>query len=145
MKEQQQRPTEAPVSWRDLPQKKQLLVLTLTRLSEPLVQTSLQAYMFYQLKWFGSVRHETLPDNVVARQAGILHASFTAAQFLTAMLWGRVADSARFGRKTVLLVGLAGTTVSCVGFGFATSFWQALAFRVLGGATNGNVGVLRTM
>lgn len=31
-----------PVSWRDLPQKQQLLVITLTRLSEPLVQTSLQ-------------------------------------------------------------------------------------------------------
>lgn len=31
-----------PVAWRDLPQKQQLLVITLTRLSEPLVQTSLQ-------------------------------------------------------------------------------------------------------
>lgn len=31
-----------PIAWRDLPQKQQLLVITLTRLSEPLVQTSLQ-------------------------------------------------------------------------------------------------------
>ena len=30
------------VGWRDLPQKKQLVVITLARLSEPLVQTSLQ-------------------------------------------------------------------------------------------------------
>ena len=30
------------VSWRDLPRKKQLVVITLARLSEPLVQTSLQ-------------------------------------------------------------------------------------------------------
>ncbi|KAK4447859.1 hypothetical protein QBC34DRAFT_120283 [Podospora aff. communis PSN243] len=30
------------VSWRDLPRKDQLIVLTLARLSEPLVQTSLQ-------------------------------------------------------------------------------------------------------
>jgi len=30
------------VGWRDLPRKKQLLVITLARLSEPLVQTSLQ-------------------------------------------------------------------------------------------------------
>lgn len=36
-------------------------------------------------------------------------ASFTAAQFLTAMLWGRIADSSQFGRKTVLLIGLGGT------------------------------------
>lgn len=30
------------VAWRDLPKKKQLVVITLARLSEPLVQTSLQ-------------------------------------------------------------------------------------------------------
>ena len=30
------------ISWRDLPRKDQLIAITLTRLSEPLVQTSLQ-------------------------------------------------------------------------------------------------------
>ncbi|KAF0321894.1 putative membrane protein [Colletotrichum asianum] len=130
-----------PIAWRDLPQKQQLLVITLTRLSEPLVQTSLQSYMFYQLKWFDP----TLPDSVISSQAGILHASFTAAQFITAMIWGRLADSKRFGRKTVLMIGLLGTCLSCVGFGFSQSFAQALFFRCIGGATNGNVGVLRTM
>lgn len=129
------------IAWRDLPRKKQLVVITLTRLSEPLVQTSLQSYMFYQLKWFDP----SLPDSVISSQAGVLHASFTAAQFLTAMMWGRVADSSRFGRKTVVLIGLTGTMISCLGFGFSTSFWQALLFRSLGGVTNGNVGVLRTM
>lgn len=129
------------LSWKDLPHKQQLFVITLTRLSEPLVQTSLQAYMFYQLKWFDP----TLPDSVISSQAGVLHASFTFAQFLTAMIWGRVADSSRFGRKKVVLIGLLGTMISCLGFGFSTTFWQALVFRTLGGATNGNVGVLRTM
>lgn len=129
------------IAWRDLPRKKQLIVITLTRLSEPLVQTSLQSYMFYQLKWF----NPSLSDSIISSQAGILHASFTAAQFLTAMMWGRIADSSRFGRKTVVLIGLIGTMASCLGFGFSTSFWQALVFRSLGGATNGNVGVLRTM
>lgn len=129
------------VSWSDLPQKKQLVVITITRLSEPLVQTSLQAYMFYQLKWFDP----SLSDSVISSQAGILHASFTAAQLLTAMMWGRVADSSRFGRKKVILIGLTGTMLSCLGFGFSKTFWQALFFRCLGGVTNGNVGVLRTM
>ena len=129
------------VSWKDLPRKKQLIVITLTRLSEPLIQTSLQAYMFYQLKWFDP----SLSDSVISGQAGVLHASFTAAQLLTAMLWGRVADSSRFGRKKVILVGLTGTMISCLGFGFSKTFWQALFFRCLGGVTNGNVGVLRTM
>ncbi|KAK3383932.1 major facilitator superfamily domain-containing protein [Lasiosphaeria ovina] len=61
------------------------------------------------------------------------------------MVWGRIADSEHFGRKTVLLIGLGGTMLSCIGFGFSTTFWQALVFRSLGGITNGNVGVLRTM
>lgn len=64
--------------------------------------------MFYQLKWFDP----TLPDSVISSQAGILSASFTAAQFLTAMMWGRIADSSRFGRKTVLMIGLGGTSKS---------------------------------
>lgn len=97
--------------------------------------------MFYQLKWFDP----SLPDSTISGQAGVLHASFTAAQFLTALLWGRVSDSKYAGRKTVLLIGLCGTSLSCLGFGFATSFWQALLFRTIGGATNGNIGVMRTM
>lgn len=68
----------------------------------------LQSYMFYQLKWFDP----TLPDSVIASQAGVMHSSFTAAQFLTAMMWGRIADSSHFGRKTVLLIGLSGTSTS---------------------------------
>jgi hypothetical protein len=62
------RPSRRTASWKDLPRKDQLLVITLARLSEPLVQTSIQSYMFYQLKWFDS----TLPDSVISSQAGIL-------------------------------------------------------------------------
>ncbi|KAI0448251.1 major facilitator superfamily domain-containing protein [Xylaria acuta] len=134
-------PSRNVVGWSDLPKKDQLLVITLARLSEPLTQSSLQAYMFYQLRWFDP----TLPDAVISGQAGILHASFTAAQFFTAMLWGRIADSKLAGRKTVILIGLLGTLISSLGFGFSTTFYQALFFRSLGGVTNGNIGVLRTM
>lgn len=114
------------VAWMDLPKKKQLAVVTIARLSEPLVQTSLQvgiqepslptcwyspltvpqSYLFYQLKWFDP----SLPDSTISSQAGILSASFTATQFLTAMVWGRVADSPRVGRKSVILIGLSGTS-----------------------------------
>ncbi|KAL3424253.1 major facilitator superfamily transporter [Phlyctema vagabunda] len=130
---------DGPVTWMSLPHKRQLLILTLARLSEPLVQTSLRSYLFYQLKSFD----ETLPDSVIASQAGIMQGAFAAAQLLTAMLWGRISD--RSGRKSVLLIGLFGTTASVLGFGFSTSFWQALIFRMMGGALNGNVGVMRTM
>lgn len=85
------------------------VILSLPTLSKPPRLISAKSYMFYQLKWFDP----TLPDSVIASQAGMLSASFTAAQFLTAMMWGRIADSSRFGRKTVLMIGLGGTSMSC--------------------------------
>jgi MFS family permease len=72
-----------------------------------------------------------------------MQGSFAAAQLCTAMLWGRWSDKG--GRKRVLLVGLFGTMLSCLGFGFSKKFWQALIFRCMGGALNGNIGVMRTM
>ena len=132
---------ENPVRWRDLPSKGQLAVLTMARLSEPLTQTSLQSYMFYQLQSFDP----SLPDATISSQVGLLAGCFTFAQFVTAMIWGRIADSPRVGRKRVLLAGLLGTAFSCIGYGFSRNFWQAVAWRTLGGALNGNVGVMRTM
>ena len=135
-------PTKSgPVSWRDLPRKRQLFILTMARLSEPITQTSLQAYMFYQLKSFDP----SLPASTIAAQAGLLQGCFTGAQFLTAMLWGRAADADWGGRKRVLLMGLFGTCVSVIGYGFSRSFLQAAMFRFMGGILNGNVGVIRTM
>lgn len=118
-----------PVSWSSLPRKDQLAILTLARLSEPLTQTSLQAYMFYQLRNFDP----NLPDSTISYQAGMLQAAFTGAQFLTAVFWGRMADSERVGRKKVILIGLTGTAIGALGFGFSRSFAIALFWRALGG------------
>lgn len=132
---------EKPVSWRSLPRKDQLLVLTLARLSEPLTQTSLGAYLFYQLQSF----NPSLSDSTISYQAGIVGAAFPAAQFLTAILWGRIADAEHGGRKRVIYIGLLGTMLSTIGFGFSHSFGMAVAFRLFGGVLNGNIGVMRTM
>jgi MFS family permease len=64
--------------------------------------------MFYQLKSFD----QSLPDSTIAAQAGLMASSFTGAQFLTAMMWGKVSDSEKGGRKMVLLVGLFGTSMN---------------------------------
>ena len=130
-----------PVTWASLPKKGQLTILTLARLSEPLTQTSLQSYIFYQLKSFDS----SLSDSTISWQAGILQGSFTAAQFLTAVWWGRLADMECVGRKKVLLIGLMGSCISCLGFGFSKSFLSVVIFRTMGGMLNSNVGVMRTM
>ncbi|KAL4970572.1 ASST-domain-containing protein [Aspergillus stella-maris] len=134
-------PRPGPVTWMSLPQKKQLALLGLCRVFDFLQIASLQAYMFYQLKSFD----ENLSDSDVATQAGILQGAFTAAQFATAIPWGRVADAEWGGRRFVLLVGLIGTAVSCLGVAFATSFAQAVFWRSFGGAINGTVGIIRTM
>lgn len=134
-------PRPAPVTWMSLPRKGQLALLGLCRVFDFLQIASLQAYMFYQLKSFDA----NLSDSDVATQAGILQGAFTAAQFATAIPWGRVADAEWGGRRFVLLVGLMGTAVSCLGVAFATSFAQAVFWRSFGGAINGTVGIIRTM
>lgn len=132
---------DSPVSWRSLPRKDQLLVLVLARLSEPLTQNSLGSYIYYQLRSFDP----NLPDSTIAYQAGVIHAAFPAAQCVTAILWGRFADSEYGGRKRVIWIGLLGTMYSMIGFGFSHSFRMAVVFRCLGGVLNGNIGVMRTL
>lgn len=132
---------DVPVTWTSLPKKGQLAVLTIARLSEPLSERSLAAYMFFQLKWFDP----SVPDSTITSQGGLLTAAFAAAQFFTAVWWGRAADTPWIGRKKVLLVGLTGTAIASIGVGFSKSFYQAIFFRALAGALNGNIGVMRTM
>lgn len=134
-------PKPSPVTWLSLPRKGQLTLLGLCRVFDFLQISSLQAYMFFQLKSF----NPELSDADISTQAGILQGAFTAAQFATAVAWGQVADAQWGGRKFVLLVGLLGTAVSCLGVAFATSFAQAVFWRFFGGAINGTVGIIRTM
>ncbi|CAK7199561.1 hypothetical protein SEUCBS139899_002241 [Sporothrix eucalyptigena] len=131
-----------PVTWSSLPRKGQLAILFLCRFVDFLQVASLQAYVFYQLKAMNST---DTSNAAVSTQAGLLQACFTGSQVITAILWGKAADAAWCGRKRVLIIGLAGTAVSCVGYGFATTFFWAAFWRVVGGGVNGTVGIIRTM
>ncbi|KAI1818634.1 major facilitator superfamily domain-containing protein [Poronia punctata] len=139
--EPEKRKADGPVTWMSLPRKDQLAILFLSRLVDFLQVASLQAYVFYQLKSFD----KTLSDSEISSQAGLLQGAFTGAQVLTAVLWGKAADASWCGRKNVLVIGLFGTAISCIGYGFATSFWTAAFWRVVGGGVNGTVGIIRTM
>lgn len=132
---------QKPVTWQSLPNKGQLAILAGVRLVDFFQVASLQTYMFHQLKSFSPA----LPNSSISLQAGVLQGVFTSAQILTAILWGRVADAPWAGRKRVLLVGLIGTGLSCVGVGYSSTFEQAVIFRCVGGAVNGTVGATRTM
>ncbi|TFB05264.1 putative membrane protein [Trichoderma ghanense] len=133
--------SSGPVTWMSLPRKDQLFILFLSRLVDFLQVASLQAYVFFQLKAFD----DSLSDAQISQQAGILQGCFTGAQVMTAILWGKAADASWCGRKRVLLIGLAGTAVSCLGYGFARTFFWAAFWRAFGGAVNGTVGIIRTM
>ena len=52
-------------------------------------------------------------------QLGMLMASFSAMQLVFAPVWGGLSD--RIGRRPVLLIGLAGSTISYAMFGYATT------------------------
>ena len=129
-----------PVSWLSLPHKGQLAIITSVRVVDFYQVASLQAFMFHQLQSF----NPTAPDSEISFQTGVLQGAFTLAQIFTGVIWGRVADASWGGRKFVLLIGLIGTGVSCIGVAFSTSFTAAVVWRFLGGAVNGTVGAART-
>ncbi|KAF3768058.1 hypothetical protein M406DRAFT_237870, partial [Cryphonectria parasitica EP155] len=115
---------------------RQMLVLALCRICEPIAFMSIFPYIYYMVGDFG------VPENDISFYAGMVTSAFTFAEFSTGMLWGRLSD--KIGRKPVLLTGLAGTALSVLIFGFAPNIWVALIARALGGLLNGNIGVLQT-
>ncbi|KKY36510.1 putative mfs transporter [Diaporthe ampelina] len=153
-KEEAKKAAPEHVTWMSLPHKGQLLILFMCRFVDFLQVASLQAYVFYQLKHMAEQRtiqtggaEAVLSDSQISAQAGLLTGCFTGAQVLTAIAWGKAADSSRWwgGRKMVLLIGTLGTAIGCFGYGFSQSFAAAMAWRIFSGSINGLVGIIRTM
>ncbi len=70
---------------------------------------------------------------------GALIATFGAAQFLFAPLWGAISD--RYGRRPVLLLGIAGLGVTFLVSALTDSLWVLVGVRIMGGALSANVAV----
>ena len=83
-----------------------------------------------------------VPENDIARWAGIASSIFSISQAFTGLLWGAASD--RYGRKPIILLGLFNTMWTMLLWGFSVNLPMALAARALQGLTNGNVGILRT-
>lgn len=62
---------------------------------------------------------------------GALASAYALMQFLFAPVWGRLSD--RYGRRPVILVALAGTAISSLLFGLATSLVFLWIARILNG------------
>lgn len=71
----------------------------------------------------------------------VMVVSFTAAQLLSAPLWGRFSD--KYGRRPALLVGLGAAAIAYVVFAFANTLWLLLLSRLVQGAGGGTVGVIQ--
>jgi len=79
------------------------------------------------------------PLLVAALLGGVLSAGYSLLQFLFAPFWGERSD--RLGRRPVLLLTVAGNTLSYLLWSFSGSFWLFLLSRLLGGAMSGNLSV----
>lgn len=69
-------------------------------------------------------RQSGATDATVGVVVGVLMSSFSVMQFLFLPIWGRLSD--RYGRRPILLIGLAGSTFFYGLFGVATA-WRSLA------------------
>ena len=72
------------------------------------------------------------PDEVA-----LLLASYSAAQFVTAPLWGRASD--RWGRKPILIASLAGTVASYLWLAYARDLGDLFWARTLAGLMAGSI------
>ncbi|KAH8879706.1 MFS general substrate transporter [Thozetella sp. PMI_491] len=117
---------------------RQMLILAICRICEPIAFMSIFPYVYQMVKDF----HMTEDTDQISFYAGMVTSCFTFAEFSTGFLWGRLSD--KIGRKPVLLIGMAGTGLSVLIFGFSPNLAVALFARALGGLLNGNIGVLQT-
>jgi multidrug resistance protein len=72
---------------------------------------------------------------------GLLVASFSIAQLLSAPFWGRFSD--RHGRRPALMISLFASAIAFVVFAFADSLWLLFVSRLIQGAGGGTVGVIQ--
>ncbi|KAF2020826.1 MFS general substrate transporter [Aaosphaeria arxii CBS 175.79] len=117
---------------------RQMAILALCRICEPIAFMSIFPYVYYMVGDFG-IAHDEAQISVYA---GMVTSAFAFAECASGVFWGRLSD--RVGRKKVLLGGLFGTGLSMLLFGFAQNLPMALVARALGGLLNGNIGVLQT-
>lgn len=92
---------------------------------------SIFPYVYYMISSF----RITNDEKQIAMYAGMVTSAFAFAEFSTGVLWGKMSD--KFGRKPILISGLAGTGLSMVVFGFSPNLTTALIARALGGLLNG--------
>lgn len=118
---------------------KQLLVLCIMRLTEPISYTLIFPFINQMLE-----EMKVSPDpKQIGYYAGVIESLFAVAQLCTAMFWGRLSD--RVGRKPVMLIGLFGMAISVIAFGLQKTYVGLIISRFVAGMMNGNIAILQSI
>jgi DHA1 family tetracycline resistance protein-like MFS transporter len=72
-------------------------------------------------------------------QTGWLMASYSLMQFVFAPVWGRLSD--RYGRRPLLLLSIAMTSLAFLAYALAPTFGWLVASRFFAGAATANIGL----
>ncbi|ONK78528.1 uncharacterized protein A4U43_C02F19780 [Asparagus officinalis] len=73
--------------------------------------------------------------------AGFVGSAFMLGRALTSVLWGLVSD--HYGRKPVIMISIISVIIFNTLFGLSTSYWMAIATRLLLGSLNGLLGPIK--
>ncbi|KAG8985134.1 hypothetical protein FRB93_006086 [Tulasnella sp. JGI-2019a] len=119
--------------------KKQLAIICLARLAEPIAYTQIFPYINQMVEEL----HVTDNPADVGFYSGLVDGLFSFAQLCTIFHWARLSDY--IGRRPVIIAGLIGVCISSTCFGLATNLWHVLLFRAIAGLLSGNVAVLKSM
>ncbi|CEL60269.1 Protein ZINC INDUCED FACILITATOR-LIKE 1 OS=Arabidopsis thaliana GN=ZIFL1 PE=2 SV=1 [Rhizoctonia solani AG-1 IB] len=119
---------------------KQILILLLMQLSEPLSYTVIYPFVAQFVNETGITGGD---GSKVGYYAGMIESIFFLTESLFTLQYGRVSD--RIGRRPVLMFGLLGQALSIFSVGLSKQFWQLVFSRALSGALNGNAGVAKSM
>lgn len=76
-------------------------------------------------------------DDAINYHIGILTSIYPFFQLLFAVVWGRLSD--RFGRKTLIIIGLFGFALMQIMTGLANSLFMLYLARILGGIFSSSV------
>lgn len=112
-----------------------------------------------------TLRSQSRPRCEIDSLGGLQESIFYLTEVVFVIQWSRLSD--HIGRKPVLLIGMAGATVSMLCFGLSRKFWQLVlrsaqhmhhnsraglvayrmsrSSRCILGALNGNVGAMQSV
>ncbi|KAK4799775.1 hypothetical protein SAY86_025140 [Trapa natans] len=116
---------------------KRLISMWIVVLSGALPISSMFPFLYFMVRDF----HIAKREEDIGYYAGYMGCSFMLGRAMTSVIWGVVAD--RYGRKPVIIVGVAAVVIFNTMFGLSINFWMAITSRFLLGSLNGFLGPIK--